>query len=123
QKRLGLRKVIEIKVQEGVVADHDAARIKELIDSADTSFFYPLVYMLDLAKIPSSRRRIAGSGATTNSCEFFILDLSEAEFSLLFGHFREDRELRRFVLDVPHQQIFMESHQIFEFIENRRIMK
>lgn len=119
QKRLSLRATVDIHLKNGDIADVEAIRLKELIDIADISFFYPLVYLVDLSRVHPSRRQIAGSGAAAGSHEFLITDLNEHEFALMFAHFRDDHELRRLVHPLPGEEICMDSYQLCEFVENR----
>lgn len=99
-KRLSISNGIEKNVDAGILERPAANLLKELVERADIGLFYPMVYRVEKGAIDPTRCRTdVGSGAT-GSNEFFISDLQEQEFDLLFAHFREEADLKPLILDV-----------------------
>jgi hypothetical protein len=98
-KRLSLCNAIQKNVDLGLLGTLEAGELKETVEQAPISFFYPLVYRLDIETVEPGRRKTSGGSGARGSHECLILDLQEEEFDLLFAHFRDDQELKRMVLD------------------------
>jgi hypothetical protein len=120
-KRLSLCNAVEKNVDLGKLERHAANELKEGIEIADISFFYPIVYQIDLRKISMDRIQTnVGSGAG-GSHECLILDLQEEEFDLLFAHFREDRLFGQMVLDGHGDGAYHERHELLDIIQQRQL--
>ena len=115
-KRLNIRNVIDLSVERGRITKDLGRRVKEAVDTADISFFYPIVYVVDMDVIDEPRRLVDGSGVTVGSAEYLIEQLAEDEFSLLFDDFKDDPELAELVGTSP----YLDSYQLVETIDARR---
>ena len=82
----------------GTIDSAKAARLKDICDSVNIAFFYPIVYRVDLSKIHRSRSNVAGSGLA-GSAEVLVPDLQETEFDVLFLDYTVDIDFRRLVVD------------------------
>lgn len=118
-KRLSLCNALQKNVDLGHLGTLEAGELKETVEQAHISFFYPLVYRIDLETIESSRRQTGMGSGARGSHECLILDLHEEEFDLLFAHFRDDLELKRMVLDAHATGAYAEKYTLLDFTEKR----
>ncbi|HEX8211501.1 MAG TPA: hypothetical protein VF584_15120 [Longimicrobium sp.] len=98
QTRLNLRKGIILHERMGTFDLSTATQLKDICDTIDIVFFYPLVYRVDIDMIPPARRHVAGSGLV-GSHEYLVADLAESEFDILLADYRGDPDLRTLVVD------------------------
>jgi hypothetical protein len=98
-KRISLCNALEKNADAGLLDRSHADDLKETVERAYISLFYPLVYRIDINAIDPSRRDPAVGSCPRGSDECLIVDLQEHEFELLFAHFREDAELKTMLLD------------------------
>jgi hypothetical protein len=77
-----------------------AERLRWLCSTLPVALFYPVVYRVDIERIPLERRLVAGSGEE-GSNEFLVSDLVESEFDLLFADNHADPDFVHFVVDAP----------------------
>ncbi len=118
-KRISLSKALEKNADAGLLPRPDADELKETVERADISLFYPLVYRVDINVIDSSRRDSAAGSGARGSDECLIVDLQEHEFELLFAHFREDAELKTMLLDEHGAGAYAERQTLVELVERR----
>jgi hypothetical protein len=97
-----------------------ARRLRVILSRASVAFFYPVVYRVDMERIPAARRAIAGSGEE-GSNEFLVRDLEEAEFELLFVDNLTDPDFVRFFLDARSHPARSSADAVLTTLE-RRVM-
>lgn len=116
QFRMDLKRGIQQQIKEDDILKNT------LLDICDTemSFFYPLVYRVDIEQIAEShRKRIANSGKEVGSNEYLIRDLQETEFDILFADFKKEDNLSE-----VHLQLLMnavEDNEVLEILEARSL--
>jgi hypothetical protein len=98
QMRLKLRAGVIAKETNGVITASDATDLKDICDRVDITFFYPVVYQVDMAKISKSRQKKAGSAAA-GSHEILVEDLKETEFEIFFLDYDADPDFKKLVPD------------------------
>ncbi len=98
QLRLDLKAGVIKQEDSGILTTAEATRLKVICDHLDIVFFYPLVYRVDIDRIPGNRRIMAGS-ALKGSSEYLVQDLDQSEFDILFLDFASDPDFRMLVLD------------------------
>jgi hypothetical protein len=81
--RVSLRK--GVLAAEPSIGSHLARRLKHICARIDLELFYPIVYRIDLTRIPNARCDFQSGSAAVGSQEVLIGDLSESEFDILFG--------------------------------------
>ncbi len=81
--RRRLARGVRAKEQAGVLDNITAARLRRVCESASVDLFYPVLYRVEIDRIPPSRRTLANSGLQ-GSREVLVEDLRESEFDLLF---------------------------------------
>jgi len=81
QKRINLSKGISYHIPP--FPPLAVAALNTICARIEPVFLAPIVYRVDLDVIPSTRRRISGSGGT-GSNEYLVSDLGENEFDVLF---------------------------------------
>lgn len=118
-KRISLCKALEKNADAGLLQRSDADDLKETVERAHISLFYPLVYRIDVNAIDLGRRDSSAGSAARGSDECLILDLQEREFELLFAHFREDAELKTMLLDAHGAAAYPERHTLMDLVERR----
>jgi len=102
QLRLALRRGVDAHQAAQRLDPPLAERLRAMCFSTSVELFYPLVYRVDIERIPRSRRIVAGSGLD-GSDEYLVPDINVGEFDLLFADNRRDPDFVRFVLDAqPH---------------------
>jgi hypothetical protein len=74
---------VKAKEASGVLDNVTAARLRRVCTSASVDLFYPVLYRVEIERIPASRRLLANSGLR-GSREVLVEDLRESEFELLF---------------------------------------
>ena len=101
QTRLNMRTGVIAKENAGDINSTTANSLKIICDKVHINFFYPIVYRVDIDKIPYHRRHVAGSGSTVHSIEYRIDDLVESEFEILFLDFdlRSDPSFKNLIID------------------------
>jgi hypothetical protein len=97
-----------------------ARRLRSICSNTSVAFFYPVVYRVDLERIPPSRRIVAGSGED-GSNEFLARDLCETEFELLLADNRGDADFVRFVLDADAHPTRSSVDAVLTTLEGRVI--
>lgn len=75
----------------------------DICDKIEVTFFYPMVYRVDIQQIPDKRKIVENSGKI-GSNEYLIRDLQETEFDILFADFEQEPNL-----DNDHLQLISES--------------
>jgi hypothetical protein len=91
--------VITTRKRAGLLDHITAARLVRICRSKDNvALFYPIVYRVDIERIPASRRVTANSGKEGSS-EVLVEDLRESEFDLLFADNTSDELFVSLVLD------------------------
>jgi hypothetical protein len=118
-KRISLCNALEKNVDAGLLGIAEADELKETIERADISLFYPLVYRINFDAIEPSRRKTAVGSGAKGSEECLIVDLQEQEFELLFAHFREDPELKTMILDSHGSGDYTERYALMDLVERR----
>lgn len=83
--------------QSGALDNITAARIRRVCGSASVDLFYPVLYRVEIDRIPLSRRTLANSGLQ-GSREVLVKDLRESEFDLLFVDNERDEYFSRIVM-------------------------
>ena len=96
--RLNLRKGVIANERAGIISSSEATDLKDICDTVDITFLYPLVYKVDITPIATSRRKKRNS-ALTGSHEVVIEDLDESEFEILFLDFDGDPHFSQLVSD------------------------
>jgi hypothetical protein len=81
-----------------VVEEFWVRRLKKVANRVDIVFFYPVIYRVDMDRIPSDRVFVAGSGLT-GSAECLIPDLSEILVRFYCSDYRVDADFRQIVID------------------------
>jgi hypothetical protein len=81
--RVSLRK--GVLAAEPSIGSNLARRLKRICTRADIECFYPIVYRIDLARIPTVRRDFTSGSAAVGSQEVLVRDLAESEFDILFA--------------------------------------
>jgi hypothetical protein len=81
-KGISLSKALEKNVDAGLLQRPDADDLKETVERAHISLFYPLVYRIDISGIDPGRRDSAVGSGARGSDECLIVDLQEQEFDL-----------------------------------------
>jgi hypothetical protein len=82
---------LRISLRKGVLAAEPsigpslARRLKRICARIDLECFYPIVYRIDLTRIPNARRDFTSGSAAVGSQEVLVRDLVESEFDILFG--------------------------------------
>ncbi|HEV2707181.1 MAG TPA: branched-chain amino acid transaminase [Pyrinomonadaceae bacterium] len=95
--RQDLRTGVEAKRREGVIDHSLAERLKDICDSVDIVFFYPLVFRVKIGQLPSERLKVEGSGRHGSS-EYLVKDLGDPEIdAILFLDFEADADFKRIV--------------------------
>jgi hypothetical protein len=89
QHRMNLRKGVRAQRKSGRIGWRMARRLKKICDKIDITFFYPIVYRIDISKVEPKRIQTARAG-TIGSSEILIADLRENEFEFLFLDFTGD---------------------------------
>jgi len=97
-----------------------AQRLRSICSNTSVAFFYPVVYRVDMERIPPARQVVAGSGED-GSNEFLVRDLGETEFELLFADNREDADFVRFVLDARTRPSRSSKDAVLVSLEGRVI--
>jgi len=97
-----------------------ARRLRPICSNTSVAFFYPVVYRVDMDRIPPARREVAGSGEE-GSNEFLVRDLDETEFDLLLADNREDADFVRFVLDAQAKPTRSSTDALLATLEARVI--
>jgi hypothetical protein len=82
QFRLNLRKGVMSKKNLGQITLDESDKLIEVCDNISIDFFYPVVYRVDI-DLPKGRLQKTGS-ALVGSNEYFLPDLFEDEFDILF---------------------------------------
>lgn len=88
---------VTVKEAAGALDNVTAARIRRVCSSASVDLFYPVLYRVEIARIPLSRRTVANSGLQ-GSREVLVKDLRESEFDLLLLDNDRDEYFPRIVL-------------------------
>ena len=98
--RLNLRKGVIAKEAEtpSVITSSEATELKHICDQVDITFFYPVVYQVDIDPIASSRQTKAGS-ARVGSREVLVKDLKETEFEIIFLDYEMDIDFKKLVVE------------------------
>jgi len=117
QKKAALRAALDKTVIHDILDRQTADRITDAIDNADSSLFYPIVYVVDIDNIASHRLEKAGSAIAAASHEVLIRDLNEDEFEILFDDFREDQELANML----KADRYLDTFALAEFIAHRQV--
>lgn len=99
QARLNIKSGILAQKTRGVIASSVATQLNQICNEIDVGVFYPLVYRVDINKIPRPRRVKAGS-ALTGSVEYLIEELAEVEIDeILFLDYERDNVIKKLVRD------------------------
>jgi hypothetical protein len=81
----------------GVINSTLARQLSRICDEIDVGVFYPVIYRVDIGKIPRDRLVKAGSGIT-GSLEYLVPDLEELEIDdILFLDYDRDPLIKRLV--------------------------
>lgn len=75
----------------------------DICGKIELTFFYPMVYRVDIQQIPDKRKIVENSGRI-GSNEYLIPDLQETEFDILFTEFEQEPNL-----DNDHLQLMSGS--------------
>jgi hypothetical protein len=118
QLRTTLRRGVIAHTRRGTLDTLLAQRLLSICKHTSVTFFYPVVYRVDVEGIPSERRLIAGSGEE-GSREFLVPDLGETEFELLFADNREDADFVRFFLDAQGRPARTSIEAVLATLEER----
>jgi hypothetical protein len=97
-----------------------ARRLRAICSNTSIAFFYPVVYRVDLERIPPARRVVAGSGED-GSHECLVHDLGETEFDLLLADNWEDADFVQFVLDANPRPTRSSMDAVLTTLEERVI--
>lgn len=116
--RRRLAKGVEAKETSGVLDNVTAARLRRVCNSGSVDLFYPVLYRVEIDRIPSSRRIVANSGLW-GSREVLVTDLRESEFELLFLDNERDEYFTRVVLGELKGSIRMHPFTALEILEAR----
>lgn len=81
--RRRLARGVAAKERAGVLDNVTAARVRRVCRTVSVDLFYPVLYRVQIEKIPRARRSVANSGLL-GSREVLVKDLRESEFDLLF---------------------------------------
>jgi hypothetical protein len=109
---------VTAKEQSGALDNVTAARIRRLCESASVDLFYPVLYRVEIDRIPDSRRIIANSGLR-GSREVLVRDLRESEFDLLFLDNHRDEYFRQMVTDELEGSIRMHPMSALALLETK----
>jgi hypothetical protein len=96
--RVALQDGVDAYEERGTLDAALADRLRLVCEDVPVSFFYPLVYRVNLDAIPADRQTIAGSGLA-GSRECLVRDLQESEFELCLADNRRDAQVQRLLLD------------------------
>src|SRR5215213_3550854 len=89
QSRYGLARGALARRNAGITDPALTRRLRRICAGVPVTFFYPVVYRVEVGVITPARRNVAGSGAL-GSREIVVHDLREHEFDLLFADDRSD---------------------------------
>lgn len=101
----------------GLFDDQTSIRLKELFANLPPIFFFPFVVRIDGAAVPPQQRILAGSGATSGSAEFLVVNLKHELCELLFS----DGQLINPLKDLFYSCLgigYFDSYQVMDTIEN-----
>jgi len=117
--RLNLVKGVMSKERDRIVSAEQGEALRELCNTVCTTFFYPIVYRVEISRIPVHRRQRAGSAAHGSS-EYLIPDLTEGEFDVMLLDFEEDPDFRKIVKSAILKDGYLDSYEVTEILERRR---
>ncbi len=106
--RAKLRKGIESNVSR--LSKSEQRKLTTIIDDVDIRYFYPVVYRVDVDRIPVARLNDQfGSANERDSIEYRIADLQEDEFDILFLDFETEPLLQS---DAVFQRFYLDRRQL-----------
>lgn len=111
------RQNLQLGVQSTIINNDSLQKtLIDICDKIELTFFFPIVYRIDMQKIEMNRKIVANSG-TLGSNEFLIIDLQEDEFDILFADISQETSL-----DDTHFQLlleFMSSEEALTILKAR----
>ncbi|MEO1289820.1 MAG: hypothetical protein AAFV93_18825, partial [Chloroflexota bacterium] len=87
--RLSLQKGVQHRIKDKSLRND----LLDICDMIDISFFYPIVYRIDLDAIDEARLTVQNSGSEVNSNEYLIETLLESEFEILFQDYQHETSI------------------------------
>jgi hypothetical protein len=109
---------VTAKERSGALDNVTAERIRRVCSSASVDLFYPVLYRVEIDRIPLSRRTLANSGLQ-GSREVLVRDLRESEFDLLFVDNDRDEYFRRIVVGELEGSTRMHPMAALAFLETK----
>ncbi|HYR07564.1 MAG TPA: hypothetical protein VEQ60_07340 [Longimicrobium sp.] len=116
--RRRLAQGVTAKEESGTLDNVTAARIRRLCASASVDLFYPVLYRVEIDRIPAARQIVANSGLR-GSREVLVSDLRESEFDLLFVDNERDEYFRQVVIGELEGSIRMHPMTALVFLETK----
>jgi len=115
-----------LKVRAGVDANAVALgprlerQLKDICENVNIKFFYPIVYRIDINKIPDARLDNKVGSGLRGSNEYLIRDLQEKEFDILFIDFENEPDLNSDIKKLYEEKDSMAENQVLEILERWR---
>jgi hypothetical protein len=97
QIRLNIQNGVIAQKTRGIISSRLANQLGQICDEIDVGIFYPVVYRVDVSKLPRARLLKAGSGLT-GSVEYLVESLHESEINeVLFLDYERDAVINELV--------------------------
>ena len=119
QNRLNLIKGVISREDQRLICAEEGEELRELCNTANIIYFYPIVYRVNIDEVPDHRRQVANSGQRGSS-EYLVADLGDDEFEVLFLDFDKDADFRELVKNAITQDSYLDSCQAMEMLERSR---
>jgi hypothetical protein len=109
---------VTVKEAAGALDNVTAARLRRVCRTASVDLFYPVLYRVQIDRIPPARRSVANSGLR-GSREVLVKDLRESEFDLLFLDNDRDEYFPRIVTSELEGSTRMHPMAALAFLETK----